>query len=380
MSLKQQTLANSFDRRPTRRLVRIGSHNANWESIESDDLIELLTDAAMKHSYWQSLLTLCQLSHTFRRIVNAKLDKLLETLRSQAEATRVEHAAMTALSYPKPDFVASKLKWIENVHAARVADPSTFGAYAKYNTTLSAYFTPTVAERLLKYNHTTGFWLDRDELFAWRLQRCVTCRGKFAFDTCQSNFATRMWMTACHSVDVTRTCCPIAEVWREHKARNRAERRADVIMAIRPRTKALSELIRTGGDMCCGHFWVEPIVGIPPEYTLLGASGMDKAELDRLVAAEEATKAVAAAEREAERTAKRDAEVAKLEAAAEAYLSANVPSIPTLSRLQDLEAFYGMGHAIPTRPLPSHRKLPFSQVCIFEIRMRLFRKHVELLS
>ena len=74
------------------------------------------------------------------------------------------------------------------------------------------------------------------------------------------------------------------------------------------------------------------------------------------------------------------AEVAKLEAAAEAYLSANVPSIPTLSRLQDLEAFYGMGHAIPTRPLPSHRKLPFSQVCIFEIRMRLFRKHVELLS
>ena len=57
MPLKQQTLANSFDRRPTRRLVRIGSHNANWESIESDDIFELLTDAAMKHSYWQSLLT-----------------------------------------------------------------------------------------------------------------------------------------------------------------------------------------------------------------------------------------------------------------------------------------------------------------------------------
>ena len=53
MPLKQQTLANSFDRRPTRRLVRIGSHNAKWESIESDDIFELLTDAAMKHSYWQ---------------------------------------------------------------------------------------------------------------------------------------------------------------------------------------------------------------------------------------------------------------------------------------------------------------------------------------
>ena len=45
-----------------------------------------------------------------------------------------------------------------------------------------------------------------------------------------------------------------------------------------------------------------------------------------------------------------------------------------------ISAFYGLGHAIPTRPLPSHRKLPFSQVCLFEIRMRLFRKHVELLS
>ena len=74
---------------------------------------------------------------------------------------------MTALSHPKPDFVASKLKWIENVHAARVADPSTFGAYAKYNTTLSAYFTPTVAERLLKYNHTTG----------WTVTSCL--RGGF---------------------------------------------------------------------------------------------------------------------------------------------------------------------------------------------------------
>jgi len=128
---------------------------------------------------------------------------------------------------------------------------------------------------------------------------------------------------------------------------------------------------------------VEPIAGIPPEYTLLGASGMDKAELDRLVAAEEAkeaiAKAVAAAEREAARTARRDAEVAKLEATAEAYLSANVPSIPTLSRLQDLEAFYGMEHAIPTRPLPSHRELPLR--CVrFEDRLAMFHDHVEQLA
>ena len=90
-------------------------------------------------------------------------------------------------------------------------------------------------------------------------------------------------------------------------------------------------------------------------------------------------KAVAAAEREAKRTAKRDAEVAKLEAAADAYLSANVPSIPTLSRLQDLEAFYGMEHAIPTRPLPSHRKLPLRRVR-FEDRMTMLHDHVELLE
>ena len=106
---------------------------------------------------------------------------------------------------------------------------------------------------------------------------------------------------------------------------------------------------------------------------------MSSAEIDRLVAAKEAAKAVAAAEREAARRATRDAEIAKLETAAEAYLSANVPSIPTLSRLQDLEAFYGIQHAIPTRPLPSHRKLPLFAVR-FEDRIAMLHDHVEQLA
>ena len=106
---------------------------------------------------------------------------------------------------------------------------------------------------------------------------------------------------------------------------------------------------------------------------------MSSAEVDSLVAAKEAANATAAAEREAARTATRDAEVAKLEAAAEAYLSANVPSIPTLSRLQDLEAFYGIEHAIPTRPLPSHRELPLRRVR-FETRLAMFHDNVKQLE
>ena len=61
-------------------------------------------------------------------------------------------------------------------------------------------------------------------------------------------------------------------------------------------------------------------------------------------------------------TTTRDAAVSKLESAAEAYLSASVPSIPTLERLHDLEAFYGYPHAIPRRPLPPYRELPLSSV------------------
>ena len=110
---------------------------------------------------------------------------------------------------------------------------------------------------------------------------------------------------------------------------------------------------------------------------------MDKADVDGIAVAEEAeeaaTKAIAATERAAARAAKRDAEVAKLEAAAEAYLSTNVESIPTLSRLQDLERFYGIEHAIPPRPLPPHRKLPLHRVR-FDDRMAKFFENVELLA
>ena len=104
---------------------------------------------------------------------------------------------------------------------------------------------------------------------------------------------------------------------------------------------------------------------------------MTKADVGRVVDA--AGHATAAVLREFERTAKRDAEVAKLEAAAEAYLSAKVPSIATLEHLQHLEAFYGVEHAIPTRPLPSHRKLPLRRVR-FSDRMVQLYKNVELLA
>ena len=89
--------------------------------------------------------------------------------------------------------------------------------------------------------------------------------------------------------------------------------------------------------------------------------------------------AAAAALRESKRTAKRDAEVAKLEAAAGAYISAKVPSIATLERLQYLESFYGMEHAVPTRPLPSHRKLPLHRVR-FANRMAMLQRNADFLA
>ena len=81
----------------------------------------------------------------------------------------------------------------------------------------------------------------------------------------------------------------------------------------------------------------------------------------------------------ANRTAKRDAELVKLEAAAAAYLSANVPTIPTLSRLQDLEELYGLEHAIPRRPFPPQRELPLRRVW-FDDRMKLFHENVATLA
>jgi len=86
-----------------------------------------------------------------------------------------------------------------------------------------------------------------------------------------------------------------------------------------------------------------------------------------------------AALRKSERTAKRDAEVAKLEAAAETHLCAKVPSIATLEHLQYLESFYGMEHAVPTCPLPSHRKLPLHRVR-FADRMAMLQRNADLLA
>ena len=78
-------------------------------------------------------------------------------------------------------------------------------------------------------------------------------------------------------------------------------------------------------------------------------------------------------------TATRDAAVSKLEAAAEAYLSASVPSIPTLEHLHDLEVFNGYPHAIPRRPLPPCHELPLSSVR-FEDCMAALYDNVEKLK
>jgi len=182
MPLKQQSLPGSLGCKAARRICRIGSHNLNWDSIEFDNLIELLVDGALANGGTHDALKLRALSRTFRRVVDAKLATALEEGRAREEAARV--------------------------------------------------------------------------------------------------------------------------------------------------------------------------------------------------AAREATAAAAA--RRATRLARREALVAKLEAMAEAYLS-NVPSIPTLERLHDLEDLYGFEHAIPRRPLPPYRELPLNRVA-FRPRLALLRENIERLA
>ena len=157
MPLKQQALEVSLGCRATRRLSRIGSHNCNWDSIESDDLLELLVDAAMSHRQWRVLLKLRGLSRGFRRVVNAKLDALLADLRSKADAARVE--TQSALDTRTP------LGELEALPAC--------SAYAKL---LDALFRSSLVEQLIKQRRVAGFWLVRDELLAWKLGACICCR------------------------------------------------------------------------------------------------------------------------------------------------------------------------------------------------------------
>ena len=106
MPLKQPTLATSLGRRATRRISRIGPHNSNWDSIESDDVIELQVDAAMSNGQWSVLLKLRGLSRGFRRVVNAKLDALLADLRSKADAARVETQSALETRTPSDELEA----------------------------------------------------------------------------------------------------------------------------------------------------------------------------------------------------------------------------------------------------------------------------------
>lgn len=361
MPLKQQTLATVLGCKATRRLSRIGSHNANWYAIESGDLIELLVDGALANggthdAYWKTLLKLRGLSRAFRRVVNAKLDTLLADFRAKADAARAEWGS---------------LEWIKQMHLARESDPTS--AFWKYSVCMHMYgYSLSIIDLLLKHNCTTGFWLHRDELLAWRFEVCVKCRRKRnAIATLRSNLVELpgLRMVLCCS-----KCCRIGVVG--GSGEGTIDARANAIVNTRPHTRALSELLGTQKYARYPRFWVEPIPGIQPEHTLLGASGMAQADVDRL-ASKEAERVSAAIE--ARRTARRDAAVAKLEAMAEAYLSCNAPSIPTLSRLQDLEAFYNVSHAIPPRPLPPYRELPLSSVR-FKDCMDLFHQNVKDLA
>ena len=390
MPLKQQTLAASLNCRTTRRITRMGSHNCNWDAVVSEDIMELLVDGAIMDGdkYWTTLRNMRSVSKAFYHVVNAKLDALLAELKNKADAARRELELLVAESgYPRWGELDERNNWTTRVHELRDQDPVTYSAYDEYKDLLRLYFADGIVFRLLKYNRTSGFWIHRDELFAWRFDACIKCRGKHGaladVNTYHASFDNHMWMVPCHQD--RQTCCPIRDF--EKNTRTRIDRQADLILnvdkkkgIVQPATKALWDL--WDAHQCLVCYWVMPIPGIPPEYTLLGASGMAMEDVDRIVAEAEAKDAAAAEERSAKRTAKRDAELAKLEASAEAYQSVNVPTIPTLSRLQDLEELYGLEHALPRRPFPPHRKLPLRRVLSvwFVDRMKLFHENVAKLA
>ena len=141
MPYKQQALT-SLGFHVSRRLNRIDLHNCDWDAFESEDLTELLVDGALMHGddkYWKALLKLRGLSHAFRQVVNAKLDVLLAELRNKAGAVRVEFVRLTQSSLPRPDWIEHLPAWIEEVHAARSSDPTTYSAYAAYRTCMDTY-------------------------------------------------------------------------------------------------------------------------------------------------------------------------------------------------------------------------------------------------
>ena len=89
MPLKQQSLPGCLGCKVARRLCRIGSHNSNLDSIEFDNLIELLADGALASGGTRDALKLRALSRTFRRVLDAKLATALDEGRARAEAARV---------------------------------------------------------------------------------------------------------------------------------------------------------------------------------------------------------------------------------------------------------------------------------------------------
>ena len=99
MPLKQQALT-SVGFHMSRRLNRIDLHNCDWDAFDSEDLIELLVEGALKvdDKYWKALLKLRGLSRAFRQVVSAKLDAMLAELRAKADASREEFARLTESS------------------------------------------------------------------------------------------------------------------------------------------------------------------------------------------------------------------------------------------------------------------------------------------
>jgi hypothetical protein len=360
MHLKQQTLPASLGCRATRRITHIGSHNSNWDVFVSEDVMELLVDSAIidRDRYWTTLRKMRNISKAFCDVANAKLDAILMELKYRADKARREVELMT--DHPRPIWIFQMKEWIKRVHETRIRDTVKYTAYDSYKEMLLLHFSKGTTQSLLMCNHCSGFWIHRDELFARRMDACINCRQAIhhllQYDgTERTSMDQCSWTTQCHS---SRACRPVVDL--ENTQKNKTRRQADAILSVRPIAKALDGLLKT--HKFYHEYWVFPIKGIPIECTLLGASGMDMKDVDRIVAVEEAKDIAAAEERLVKRTARRDEALVKLENVAQAYLSANVPTIPTLARLQDLEELHGLEPSIPRRPFPSHRKLPLWRV------------------
>eukprot|EP00966_Prymnesium_polylepis_P293000 6767577-Prymnesium_polylepis.1 len=226
--------------------------------------MELLVDCAIMDvdKYWTALRNMRSVSKAFHRVVNAKLDALLAELKSKADAARREFELVANSGYPNLEQAQQMLYgdawhgWLRQLYIVRREDPVNYRAFASYKELLGLYFkNANTVFNLLKFTHILGFWIHRDELFAWRIEACIQCHGKHDYIECITG---AMWMAPCHTH--SKTCCPVADVSRLRKSKT--DKQAYAILSARPRTEALTALLQT--RLSSRRYWVLPIPGIPP--------------------------------------------------------------------------------------------------------------------